>query len=78
MNILKFVNFPVFFISLAVGMFFVYIFKPENHTIFVYPTPDNVDTIQYKDPTGTCFSVEQTKVSCPKDNVMISKLPAQN
>jgi hypothetical protein len=78
MNILKFINFPVFFISLAIGMFFVYLFKTDNHTIFVYPTPDNVDTIQYKDATGTCFSVEQTKVSCPKDDVMISKLPAQN
>jgi hypothetical protein len=78
MNILKFINFPVFFISLAIGMFFVYLFKDENHTIYVYPTPDNVDTIQYKDATGTCFSVEQTKVDCPKDNLMISKLPAQN
>jgi nicotinate-nucleotide adenylyltransferase len=50
----------------------------EFYKIYVYPTPDNVDNIQYKDATGTCFSVEQTKVSCPKDNVMISKLPAQN
>lgn len=78
MNILKFINFPVFFISLAIGMFFVYLFKENNHKIYVYPTPDNVDNIQYKDATGTCFSVEQTKVTCPKDNVMISKLPAQN
>lgn len=78
MNILKFINFPVFFISLAVGMFFVYLFKSDNYVIFVYPTPDNVDSIQYKDATGTCFSVEQTKVTCPKDDVMISKLPAQN
>jgi len=78
MNIFKYVNFPVFFISLAIGMFFVYIFEDKNRTIFVYPTPDNIDTIQYKDATGTCFSVEQTKVTCPKEDVMISKLPAQN
>jgi len=78
MNILKFINFPVFFISLAIGIFFVYIFEDGNRTIYVYPTPDNADTIQYKDVTGTCFSVKQDKISCPKDDVKISKLPAQN
>ena len=78
MNLLKYINFPVFFISLAIGIFFVYIFENENRTIFVYPTPDNVESIQYKDATGTCFSVKQTKVQCPKDGATISKLPAQS
>lgn len=77
MNILKYINFPVFFISLAIGMFFVYIFEDDNRTIYVYPTPDNIDTIQYKDATGTCFAVKQDKISCPKDDLKISKLPAQ-
>ena len=77
MNILRYINFPVFFISLAIGMFFVYIFEDGNRTIYVYPTPDNVDTIQYKDATGTCFAVKQDKITCPKDDVQISKLPAQ-
>jgi len=78
MNIFKYINFPVFFISVAIGIFFVYIFENENRTIYVYPTPDNADTIQYKDATGTCFSVKQSKVQCPKKDVMISKLPAQS
>jgi hypothetical protein len=78
MSLLKYINFPVFLISLAIGIFFVYIFENDNRTIYVYPTPDNVDTIQYKDATGTCFSVKQSKVKCPKDEVMISKLPAQS
>ena len=77
MNILKYINFPVFFISLAIGLFFVYIFENDNRTIYVYPTPDNIDTIQYKDATGTCFAVKQDKISCPKDDLKISKLPAQ-
>jgi hypothetical protein len=54
-----------------------YIFEDDNRTIYVYPTPDNVDTIQYKDATGTCFAVKQDKISCPKDDLKISKLPAQ-
>jgi len=77
MNIFKYINFLVFFISLGIGMFFVYIFESGNRTIYVYPTPDNIDTIQYKDATGTCFAVKQEKVTCPKDDLMISKLPAQ-
>lgn len=78
MNLSKYIHFPVFLISLAIGIFFVYIFENDNRTIYVYPTPDNVDTIQYKDATGTCFSVKQTKVKCPKDDIMISKLPVQS
>jgi len=77
MNILKYINFPVFFISLAIGIFFVYIFDSDSRQIYVYPTPDNVDTIQYKDATGTCFSVKQEKLKCPDSDVHISKLPAQ-
>ena len=77
MNILKFINFPVFFISLAIGIFFVYIFEGDSRKIYVYPTPDNVDTIQYKDATGTCFAVKQEKVTCPSSDVHISKLPIQ-
>ena len=78
MNIFRYINFPVFFISLAIGMFFVYIFENDNRTIYVYPTPDNVDTIQYKDATGTYFSVKQDKITCPKEDIKISKLPAQS
>jgi len=77
MSILRFINFPVFFISLAIGMFFVYIFEGDSRIIYVYPTPDNVDTIQYKDATGTCFAVKQEKVTCPSSDVHISKLPVQ-
>jgi len=77
MNIFRYINFPVFFVSLAIGMFFVYIFEGDTRTIYVYPTPDNIDTIQYKDATGTCFKVKEDKITCPKDELKISKLPAQ-
>ena len=78
MNLFKFLNIPVFIISLAVGMFFVYIYESDRRTIYVYPNPDNVDTIQYKDATGTCFAINQTKTSCPKNEKDISKINAQS
>ena len=77
MSLSKFVNIPVFLISLAIGLFIVYIFVPTTRKIYVYPTPENIDSIQYKDATGACFSPVQTKTSCPKDQSMISKIPAQ-
>ena len=78
MSLLKFVNIPAFLISLAIGLFIVYIFIPNTRKIYVYPNPENIDTIQYKDATGACFTPVQTKTSCPKDESMISKIPAQS
>ena len=78
MAMLKYINIPVFIISLAIGLFLVYLFDTEKRVIFVYPKPDNIDTIQYKDATGTCFAPKQETVSCPKDESFLSKIPAQH
>ena len=75
--ILKFINIPVFIISLAIGIFFVYIYTPEMRTIYVYPTPENIHLLQYKDATGNCFSVKHTEIECPKNDAEISKIPVQ-
>lgn len=76
--LLKFVNIPVFIASLAVGLFFVYIFIPDSRIIYVYPTPNNVDVIQYKDILGNCFYYKQQKVKCPANSGDIKTLPPQS
>jgi len=76
MSLLKYINIPIFILSLAIGIFFVYIYQIDKRVIYVYPKPDNVDYIQYKDATGTCFNVKQDNIKCPKDSE-ISKIPAQ-
>ena len=78
MAILKYINIPVFIISLAIGLFLVYLYDTEKRVIYVYPKPDNVDTLQYKDATGSCFALKQEKTSCPKDDSEIAKIPAQS
>ena len=75
MGFFKYINIPVFMISLAIGLFFVYIYQVEKRVIYVYPRPDNIDLIQYKDATGACFKAKQEKVKCSKSAVNI---PAQN
>lgn len=76
--LLKFINVPVFIISFAIGVFFVYVFMPETRTILVYPTPENVSLLQYQDATGACFHLREQEVECPKSESDISKIPAQS
>jgi hypothetical protein len=73
----KYINIPLFLISLAFGIFAVYITMPDMRKIYVYPTPDNIDILQYRDKTDSCFHYKQKEVSCPKDESKISKIPVQ-
>ena len=76
--ILNYISIPIFLISFAIGLFFVYILGPEMKTIYVYPTPENVDKILFKDKADNCFTFEEQIVECPKDASLISSIPIQN
>jgi hypothetical protein len=77
MGLFKYINIKIFIISLAIGLFAVYITMPDIRKIYVYPTPENIDLLQYKDKTSNCFQYKQTVVTCPSDESKISKIPAQ-
>ena len=77
-DFLKYINVPLFLVSLAVGFFLVYITAPPLKVIYVYPTPDNIDKIQYKDYTDTCFTFQSQNVECPKDKNEITDIPVQH
>lgn len=78
MRLLKYINIPVFLISLAFGIFAVYITSPDNRKIIVYPTHENADSIQYRDKANNCFSLAEQVVTCPSDPSKISKIPVQS
>ena len=63
--LLNHISLPVFFISFVVGLFFVYIFSPEPKKIYIYPTPENVDKVLFKDKADNCFYFEEEVVECP-------------
>jgi hypothetical protein len=75
--IFNYISLPVFLISFAIGLFFVYILGPEIKTIYIYPTPENVDKILFKDKADNCFSFAEQVVDCPKDKTLISTIPIQ-
>lgn len=76
-NVFKFINVPVFIVSLAIGIFMVYVTIPSTRTIYVYPTPDNVDILQYRDRTDNCFELNETEVKCPQNEKDIAQIPVQ-
>ena len=77
MNLFKFINIPVFILSLAFGIFCVYITASNNRKIIVYPTHENIHLLQYRDKTNTCFALAENEIKCPKDTKQISKIPSQ-
>ena len=68
---MKFLSVPVFILSLAVGLFLVYISMPPSQIIYVYPNPDNEDKIMFKDKADNCFRFTSSEVKCPSDDKKI-------
>jgi len=74
----KYINVPIFFVSLIVGLLIVY-FTMQNdlRKIYVYPTPENVDLLQYRDKVGNCFVYKSVDTPCPKNDAKLAKIPVQ-
>ena len=78
MGIFKYIKLKFFLFSLAFGLFAVYITMPDMRKIYVYPTPENIDILQYRDSTDSCFKFKQEEVDCPTDESEISSIPVQS
>jgi len=63
----KYIDIKYFIISLAIGLFYIYISDEHKKVIILYPTPDNKDEYQYKDKTDSCFTYDLNEVPCPTD-----------
>jgi len=74
----NYISLPVFLISFAIGLFFVYILGPDKKTIYIYPSPETVGKVLFKDKADNCFTFEEEQVECPNDMSKISSLPIQS
>ena len=45
--------------------------------IYVYPTPDKVGHVEYKDKADNCFQFEALETSCPANKSKIRTIPVQ-
>ena len=75
--ILNYISLPIFLTSFLIGLLFIYILGPEIKTVYIYPTPENVDKILFKDKAENCFYFEPETIKCPKDISLISNTPIQ-
>ena len=75
--LLNYISLPVFLVSFAIGLFFIYILGPEMKTIYIYPSPENVNKVLFKDKADNCFYFEEDVVECPKDKSSILGIPIQ-
>lgn len=75
--LLNYISIPVFIISFAIGLFFVYVLGPEMKKILIYPSPENVDNVLFKDNADNCFYFKPVEVSCPSDESKITSIPIQ-
>jgi hypothetical protein len=74
---LKLFSFPVFLISFSIGVLVVYLTSPPPREIMVYPTPENVGDLLYRDKAQSCFRFTPKEVQCPKDETHIKKVGPQ-
>jgi hypothetical protein len=74
---LKYISIKVFIASLCIGLLFAYLSAPTPTIIHVYPTPDNVDNLEYVDKANNCFKFSATEVKCPSDRGSIKTIPIQ-
>lgn len=64
MKLTSIINIHIFIVSLSIGLLFVYLSNPPPTVIYVYPTPYNIDKVQYKDKANNCFKFISKEASC--------------
>jgi hypothetical protein len=78
MNLFRFISLPIFIVSLAIGILLVYLQVPKHKLVYIYPTPENLSKVQWKDKAEKCYTWDQLEVSCPDNNRNIQSIPIQN
>lgn len=77
MNLLSYIHWPSLIVSFLLGLIFIYYHSGEPIHIYIYPTNKNIENVQVKDTTGSCFSVKTEKIQCPADKSKIKQIPMQ-
>ena len=75
--LLNYISIPAFIISFAIGLFFVYVLGPNMKKVLIFPSPENVDKVLFKDNADNCFYFKQVGISCPSDESKITSIPIQ-
>ena len=69
---MKYFSISIFLISFLLGMIYNYLSKPELKVIKISPTPDNCNSILYKDKAEICYKYKPQQVECEKKTSFFS------
>jgi len=72
---MKYFHIPTFIISLSIGLLYVYLNEVPLKPIYVYPQPNQANSIQYQDKARRCYIYESKEMTCHKDAL---DFPIQN
>ena len=75
-NLIKIINWKIFFISFFVGLIFIYL-NDDKKQIFVYPSPSNINKVEYKDKANNCYVYNMEEIKCPSNSKSIKHIPMQ-
>lgn len=75
--ITKYLSISTFLISLSIGLLMVYMWGADMNEVYVFPTPENMMRVQYKDKSNNCYVYEGKETKCPSDKTKISEYPIQ-
>ena len=65
----------IFFVSLSIGFFAIYVMAPPPQVVVKFPSPQNAGKIVYKDTADTCYVYKADAVECPMDKALIKPQP---
>jgi hypothetical protein len=47
------------------------VYGAEIKTVYIYPTPENIQNVLYKDSANNCFAYKAKEVTCTGDSKSI-------
>ncbi len=62
---LELISWPAFIASFVVGIACVTLWGPAAKKVYVFPSPDNVDSLMFRDPANQCVVFHPTPSACP-------------
>lgn len=73
-SIANIINWKIFLTSFLIGLIFIWA-KDDKQKIVIYPTPSNIQKVEYKDKAENCYEYSMDEVLCPAKKSDIKTVP---